>query len=201
MKTRLAAGIGEDRAARLYDGFVRDLAGRFAAAGPELSWGVAPPDPGFAEHFGVPPETCFVQEGDDLGARMLSALEGALCEEGSRCVLIGSDVPHLPAERVAQAFFELESADMVLGPALDGGYYLIGMGQPHDVFSGMTWSVDSVRAETQARAAARGLSVALLDEEFDVDEIEDLDRLRARLAAGGPPCPATTRILAELARS
>jgi len=201
VKTRIASRIGDAAAARLYDAFVRDLVGRLAGARFDVRWAVEPPDPGFAERFGVRAEACFEQRGLDLGARMHAAfvdhLEGAGAQD--RCVLIGSDAPHLSVARIDEAFARLSSADVVLGPAPDGGYYLIAMRRPHDVFSGMTWSVDSVREETEKRAAAQGLAVALLDPEFDVDEWEDVQRLRRILENGDVRCPATSRVLAELA--
>lgn len=201
VKTRLARAIGDDRAARLYDAFVRDLVGRFAGSPYRVRWAVAPPDPGFDQRFGVPVDTCVLQEGSDLGARMLHAFGTALNGGEGRCVLIGSDTPHLSRERVDEAFHRLEDADVVLGPAMDGGYYLIAMRAPHDVFSGITWSVDSVREATRARANALALRVAELDPDFDVDEVGDLDRLREVLRTGRVRCPATQRFLAEVAPS
>ncbi len=200
VKTRLAARLGDEAAARLYDAFVRDLVGRFSGAAVEVRWAVAPPDPGFAERYGLPAEACFEQEGDDLGARMRDAFRRELGDGEGRCVLVGSDAPHLSSPRVADAFERLSSSDVVLGPALDGGYYLIGMRQPHDLFSGVVWSTASVCRETEDRAGRLGLSVARLEPDFDVDEVEDLDRLGEVLRAGGVRCPATERVLREVAR-
>lgn len=194
-KTRLAADVGDDAAAHLYEAFVRDLVGRFAAAPFEVRWAVAPPDPGFAALFGLPQAACVDQQGDDLGARMLHALRQHLPVEDARCVLIGSDAPHLTVERVQGALECLERADLVLGPALDGGYYLIGARRPHDVFTGIQWSVSTVYEETVARAATLGLAVESLPADFDVDERADLDRLRRVLEEGGVRCPATQRAL------
>lgn len=197
-KTRLAARIGEDAAARLYDAFVRDLVGRFAGAAFAVRWDVAPPDPGFAERFGVAPGDCGVQTGEDLGARMRDAFARSLTRDGRRCVLIGSDAPHLPLARVEEAFERLSACDVVLGPAMDGGYYLIGMRRPHELFSGISWSTSSVLAQTMERAGALGLEVIQLEEDFDVDETEDLDRLRTVLDAEEVRCPATARALRDI---
>jgi len=199
VKTRLATGIGEDGAARLYEAFVRDLAARFTPARFAVRWAVAPPDPGFAARFGLAPDRCREQCGGDLGARMRDAFEHVLAAEGSRCVLIGSDAPHLPVSRIEEAFSRLDSADVVLGPARDGGYYLIAMRRPHDLFSGITWSVDSVHRETVAQARSLGLTVASLPVDFDVDEVGDLARLRRRIDEGDVRCPETARVLRELA--
>lgn len=200
VKTRLAAGLGAEAAARIYDAFVRDLVGRFSGSPFDVRWDVAPPDLGFADRFGIPPESCRPQRGADLGARMLDAFRTTLVDDGDRCVLIGSDAPHLPVERIEEAFARVSPNDIVLGPSLDGGYYLIAMARPHDVFSDMTWSVDSVREETRRRAAELGLSLVELAPDFDVDETEDLKRLRATLETDSVRCPATQRILIEVAR-
>lgn len=199
VKTRLAARIGDDAAARLYDAFVRDLVGRFSAAPFAVRWAVAPPADGFCDRFGLPADRCREQVGGDLGERMRRGLEDALAAGAGRCVLVGSDTPHLGVERVVEAFDRLADADLVVGPASDGGYYLIGMKEPHDVFSGVSWSTPSVLAETEARSRRLGLSLARIADDFDVDEWDDLLRLRAVVESGGVRCPATFRALRELA--
>lgn len=201
VKTRLAAGIGAEAAARLYEAFVRDLARRFSSVPYAVRWSVAPPDEGFARRFGIDPGKCRAQVGADLGARMLDAFSSHLEGKQDRCVIIGSDTPHLPRARIDEALARLSTADVVLGPAADGGYYLIAMNRPHDVFSGVTWSVASVREETRLRAEALGLAVSELDTDFDVDQPSDLARLRRRLDDPSVTCPATAEVLRELAPS
>src|SRR5690606_34893171 len=99
---------------------------------------------------------------------------------------------------VGRAFAALDAADLVLGPAADGGYYLIAARGPLDVFAGIEWSTSSVLAATNARARARGLRVALVERDFDVDTPEDLAELRALLARedAARAMPATARVLA-----
>ena len=200
VKTRLAARIGDDAAARLYDAFVRDLVGRFSATPFAVRWAVAPPADGFCERFGLATDVCREQVGADLGERMRRALGDQLATGAGRCVLVGSDTPHLPVERVAEAFDRLDDADLVVGPASDGGYYLIGLKEPHDVFSGISWSTPAVLEETAARSRRLGLSLARVPEDFDVDDWDDLMRLRSLVESGGVRCPATFRTLLELAR-
>ncbi len=98
-------------------------------------------------------------------------------------MLLGSDSPQLPARVVAQAFAALCQRDVVLGPAEDGGYYLIGLhlAARADLFRGIQMSTRQVLRETMARAHALGLTVALLEPAFDVDEVGDLARLEAAL--------------------
>jgi hypothetical protein len=202
VKTRLARVLGDAPAAELHAAFVVDLRERFAAAPFAVRWAVAPPDTGFAARFAIPPGETFVQDGDDLGARMHATFERAHADGFARCVLIGSDMPQLALATVERAFAALDAADLVLGPACDGGYYLIAARRPLDVFAGIAWGTDTVLAATRARAAERHLTVALLDEDFDVDEVADLDRLAALLqdADTRAAMVATTAALRTLRR-
>lgn len=202
VKTRLARTVGDEAAAALYAAFLSDLRARFAAAPLAVHWAVAPPDAGFAGRFAIPAGETFAQEGDDLGTRMHAAFVHARDAGFARCVLIGSDLPQLALATVERAFAALDHADLVLGPASDGGYYLIAARRPLDVFAGVAWGTETVLAATRARAAELHLTVELLDEDFDVDDADDLARLedllrdeRARAAM-----PATTAALRALRR-
>jgi rSAM/selenodomain-associated transferase 1 len=197
VKTRLAATLGAAEAAALYRAFLRDLALRFRGGRITVRWSIAPPVGGFAGELGLDGRDCFAQEGEDLGARMHAAFRRVLARPGARCVLIGSDMPQLSVELVGEAFAELDRVDLVLGPAEDGGYYLIAMREPHDVFSGITWSQPSVLAETLTRASALDLRVHLLASGFDIDELRDLERLRELLAepAARAAMPWTSAVL------
>lgn len=200
VKTRLARVVGDEPAAALYAAFVTDLRARFAASRFAVRWAVAPPDTGFAARFAIPAGETFVQHGDELGARMHAAFARLRDEGFARCVLIGSDMPQLALATVERAFAALDAADLVLGPACDGGYYLIAARRPLDVFTGIRWGTGTVLAATRARAAEPHLTVALLDEDFDVDEIADLERLEALLqsAHARAAMPATTAALRAL---
>jgi len=202
VKTRLGREIGDRAATELYAAFLRDLAARFADAPFALRWAVAPPDAGFAKWLGVAPSSCFAQAGADLGARMRAAFALMRGEGFERSAVIGSDAPQLSRAAVEQAFSLLSGCDLVLGPALDGGYYLIAMSEPRDVFSGIVWSSPTVFADTRARAAALDLHVAELEPSFDVDRGTDLDRLRALLDddRSRREMPATAGVLATLPR-
>ena len=127
------------------------------------------------------------QEGDDLGERLARAF-GAVFDAGFRsaCV-IGTDMPHLPAERIGEAFGLLESsgADAVFGPTDDGGYYLLAMNGMHrQLFADVPWSSGQTLATSLARAAAAGLGTELLPGCFDLDTIEDIRRLASLPATG-----------------
>lgn len=202
VKTRLARDVGDEAAAALYAAFVADLRARFAAAPFAVRWAVAPPDAGFAARFAMPDGETFPQQGDDLGARMHTAFARVRGEGFARCVLIGSDMPQLALATVERAFASLDGADLVLGPACDGGYFLIAARAPLDVFGDIAWGTDGVLSATRARAADLGLTVALLDEDFDVDDAVDLQRLEALLAdeSASAAMVATTAALRTLRR-
>ena len=113
-------------------------------------------------------------------------------------VLVGIQRRGVPlAKRIAEKVREfLATSDVVLGPAEDGGYYAIGLREAHDVFRGVAWSSATVLDETLRRAQDLGLSVGFLEPGFDVDEPEDLERLRQLLASGtSEDCPETRSVL------
>jgi glycosyltransferase A (GT-A) superfamily protein (DUF2064 family) len=110
---------------------------------------------------------------------------------------MASDSPQLDVATVTETFELLRSHQLVLGPTLDGGYYLIGMSEWHDVLDGATMGGSDVLDQVRARAARLGLRTALLAPTFDVDEADDLDALRDA-ALARPDLPATASALAEL---
>jgi len=126
------------------------------------------------------------QGGGDLGQRMERALRLAIEEEAAPAVLIGTDLPGLPASRLEQARQALLSADAVLGPAEDGGFYLIGLRRaPGDgLLDNLPWSARNTFAATMARLQERGLKTATIDPWFDLDVPEDLARVREGLSTG-----------------
>lgn len=111
------------------------------------------------------------QEEGGLGERLTRA---ALAQDGS-VIIIGSDCPGVTAYVLQQAAARLADHDLVLGPSLDGGYYLIGMRQPRcELFTGIDWSTDRVAAQTIDAAHRLGLTCALLERLSDIDRPEDL---------------------------
>src|SRR5262249_54787055 len=120
-----------------------------------------------------------------------------------RVVVVGADSPTLPVEYVEEAFALLDRADVVLGPATDGGYYLLGCGpRLPPLFSGIDWSSERVLAETAARLEDPSWRLALLPPRADVDTPQDWARLRGHVAALGragqaPGVPHTLALLEE----
>lgn len=120
------------------------------------------------------------QPSGDLGFRMLWAFKMAFLDSAGAAVVIGCDLPDLTADIIEQALDRLEKSNIVLGPAVDGGYYLLGMKSLHPgVLAGIDWGTAYVYQQTCHRIKALGLDVAELPTLRDVDLPEDLARLRA----------------------
>ena len=202
-KTRLAAHLSPPRLAALQRALASDtLATACSIPGIDPILFVTPA--GAAEDVAalaaraVP---AVAQRGDDLGARMCHAVEYLI--DDLRCdaaILIGTDVPLLTAAHVADAVNALRSGStLVVGPALDGGYYLIGMTRViAAVFEGIEWGSGDVLAQTMAAAERAGIAVATIATLYDVDGIDDLRRVTADLC-GAPPstAPALREFLSE----
>ena len=186
VKTRIAATIGAKAAAALYRAFLEDIRRRFANhPGWVIHWCFRPARSPFVEEI-AGPAAAFPQTHGDLGERMQAALARVLAAGPRAAVLIGSDVPHLPLRTVEQAFALLAAgAELVLGPAQDGGYFLIGVGSVlPPVFADISWGGASVLEDTIRAARRAGVEPTLLPATYDVDDVEDLERLRGDIAAG-----------------
>ncbi|MEE3368182.1 MAG: TIGR04282 family arsenosugar biosynthesis glycosyltransferase [Planctomycetota bacterium] len=183
-KTRLAAALNEQRAARVYRAFVETLLHRLAEIGDRRVLAFTPAD---REHeFRQIQSTWHLQHQlhpGNLGDRMQHFFETALRDGFHRVVLIGSDSPDLPIDVLDRAFDQLRNHDVVLGPSLDGGYYLIGAaGQVPQVFDGMPWSSPDLWKTTVARLTEQQSHFAVLPTWYDVDTLTDLTLLNKKLA-------------------
>jgi len=177
VKTRLARVMGAERAAAVYRAFLADLDARFGHGPRPLVWLFEPPGAPFPDVVAAGAR-CLPQRGDDLSTRLLHAFEDLAAMAPSGLIVIGADVPHLPAAWLAEAEAALVAADVVLGPTDDGGYCLVAMRTAHDVFTGVEMGTAHVLEQTRARVAELGLRPYLLQPWFDLDEVADLDRLR-----------------------
>jgi uncharacterized protein len=199
VKTRLIGDLTAAQAALLHTAFLEDLLDRLRAGDFELrlAWAL---DPGEEIPAGI---AGIRQSGDDLGERLYRALSEAAAEAGSVAAL-GSDHPTLPLELVHRAFETVETgADVVLGPAEDGGYYLIALRSgavARRLFDEIDWSTERVLPATLERCHELGLRVELLPEASDVDTPEDLGRLAASMVACDLGCPRTQNLLASWGR-
>ncbi len=119
--------------------------------------------------------TYVAQQGDDLGKRMAEAFVETFHESEEPVIIIGTDCPDLTTGVMDEAFRLLSCSDLVLGPAADGGYYLIGLNHPiPELFEGVHWGTNEVLSKTQAIAHSLGLKVSMLETLNDIDRPEDL---------------------------
>ncbi len=205
VKTRLARVVGAKQAARLYAAFVDDMLSMFRRARAPVAVHFAPREreKAMREWLG-PAMPLVVQHGADLGERMNNAFAQTFSTGVDQAVLVGSDLPDLPAKNMTDAFAALDTHDAVLAPATDGGYYLIGFNRERyapPIFENMAWSTDSVFSRTWSRMHSLGLTCARLSEWPDIDTMDDLNDLRVRLQQsldhGRSIVPATASLLKE----
>ncbi|MEE9913147.1 MAG: TIGR04282 family arsenosugar biosynthesis glycosyltransferase [Deltaproteobacteria bacterium] len=181
VKTRLADVLGDDLACELYTFFLEDLAAvvREVKAEPMIVYS-GPAGAVFSDFPGV---ACIRQRGSDIGERMYFAFQDVFARGFERCVLMGSDIPDLPSAFVNDALAKLDSADVVLGPSTDGGYYLVGCNRDslrRTFFSHIPWSTAGVFSETRRRIMEAGLISAELPEWSDIDDPDDLQQYLMR---------------------
>ncbi len=179
-KTRLASDMGADKAHALAEAFLLDtleMVNNQKAARVLVSFSPPEARDWFAER--IPGAELAAQPDGSFGERLHAATLGAFSRGASRCVLIGSDTPQLQESCLIDAFAALQDSDVCLGPAADGGYYLIGLKQDHSqLFQDMPWSTEYVHSKTVQRALDSRLTVHELHQESDIDEAADLTTLR-----------------------
>jgi hypothetical protein len=218
-KTRLIPRIGAANAAALADAFNRDALAKAQSLGaPLVIAGAAAANANRSPYFRALARRFHArvidQGAGNLGARMARALAlyGA-----AGAMLIGTDTPSLPTRILRENIRLLRRERVVLGPSLDGGYYLVGVrGAIPDIFRGIRWGGPRVLAQTRARLERSGIACALGPAWYDVDRWSDLALLACHLGGRGligphrygsaarkhaaepSPCPATTRLLQRL---
>ena len=189
VKTRLAASVGEDRAAILHERLAFHAIGTAVASGvgPVELWCAPDMDhPFFGRCVRETGVELHAQEGADLGARMENAFAHAFAA-GRGLVLIGADCPALTPRHLVAAAAAVAAGEAAVSPAEDGGYVLVALARPVPrLFEGIAWGGDGVMAATRKRLAASGMPWRELETLWDVDRPEDLARLErsGALAAG-----------------
>jgi rSAM/selenodomain-associated transferase 1 len=186
VKTRLAESIGEDAALAAYETMLRDLLASIGQPSPdveiEILWAPTEAANGasLSSAFGDLPTA--MQTGDTLGDRLSMAFsERFFFHATQKIVAIGADDPSLPRRLIDHALALLDSCEWVVGPAEDGGYYLIGCrAAAFDpaIFQDVAWGTSSVFATTIAKIAEWQSSVAVLPMRWDIDVVEDWERYR-----------------------
>lgn len=215
-KTRLAPSLGAAGAADLYGAFLQDtLALARAVPGAEVELWIAPPPragkastapreatvapPAALAGTGVPVRR---QVGADLGARLAAAFATSFAEGADHVLIVGSDHPTLPGAYLSRGFRALRSAQLVIGPTSDGGYYAVGLKRlawpgAAALFRDIPWSTPEVLRLTRRRAESLDLCRAELPIWYDVDEPADLELLGRDVAPG----TATRKVLERLGRT
>lgn len=175
VKTRLAKSVGDEKALDIYQDLMMkcqlEASGVNAKRHLFYSKNILENDDWSNVNF----EKKIQVEGN-LGDKITGAFETVFQEKG-KVLIIGSDCYDLTAEIIEEAFDRLENNDVVIGPANDGGYYLLGTNQFHpELFRKITWSTETVLQETVEQAKTKKLSVSLLKELIDLDTLEDLEK-------------------------
>lgn len=184
VKTRLAASVGDKEALSIYQnllGYTKQIVSK--VNGKKEVWYSK-----FLDENDLWENDFFrknVQQGEDLGARMKQAFEKSfLLNEHELVILIGSDCAELETAHINEAFEKLKKNDLVIGPAKDGGYYLIGMSKfSPEVFDEINWSTSKVLEQTIRKINEHGASFYLLEALNDVDELEDWERVKDKVIA------------------
>jgi len=175
VKTRLHPLLGPLRCAELQSALIRHTIALATTHTPRVYLAYAPDVGGNAT--AVPAGVrSLLQRGEDLGQRLAAAVTDAFTDGAGPLLVIGTDAPTLTGDHLTAAFTTLEGHDVALGPALDGGYYLIGLRAPHISLFALgpdVWSTARVLAATRALASNEGLSVGLLPRLRDLDTPED----------------------------
>jgi uncharacterized protein len=190
VKTRLGRDLGDHRfALELYTAMLADVletVHSLEVVRPLVFWalksGTVP------SYAALPRLEMFEQKGRDLGERMQNAFKLAFEGGCTACSIIGTDSPDLPTEYIIQSYDQLDrgEADVVFGPAGDGGYYLLGMRRLHHLlFDDIAWSSSSVLRDSLERARKLGLRTHLLPEWYDIDTRNDLEAFLERSAGIG----------------
>lgn len=181
VKTRLARTIGDDGALIIY----RALLERVAQVTSQVDASKAIYYSEFiddVDQFDSMNFAKHVQEGDGLGERMKNAFNDAIERGFVKSIIVGSDCYELDPTIIEKAFDELDNHDVVIGPAKDGGYYLLGMKELHpQLFENKNWGTSDVLLDTILDVKELGLSYAMMDTLTDVDSEEDLGELKELL--------------------
>jgi rSAM/selenodomain-associated transferase 1 len=204
VKTRLSPPLEPQEACELYRAFIAELVVRLSRL-KKVSLTVFYAGFTAAELEGlVPARTSLVpQEGSSPGERLENAFRTLLARDGAPACVIGSGSPDLPLAYVKRAFVKLKHKEIVLGPSLDGGCYLIGLQRPvPDILRGISWGGSRAFRDTIGKVKSQGLSLGLIPPWYDVDDEASLALLEtmliAKKTAGGDGLPRVERALSSI---
>ena len=179
VKTRLAGTLGKEAAARLYRRMAGDIIRRLALKGCEQYETIIffdPPERASDVRDWLGDDECYIQQsGGDLGERLSNAFRAVFNSGAGRAVVVGTDCPDVTQDIVTRALQHLREKDVVIGPAEDGGYYLLGLSShAPGTFDSIDWSTGRVFQQTIEKIKQQGLSFVTLEPLKDLDGPEDL---------------------------
>ena len=199
VKTRLETHLEQDEVLGLYKRFVEDILATLYGSGYPTTVCYWPPERGADMQAWLGPSLAyFPQKGGDIGERMQNAFAEAFAGGVDQAILMGTDFPDLEMGIIHEAFDGLSRNDMTLGPAADGGYYLIGFTRHafiKEVFAGISWGTGRVFSETLEKIRSAAVHVHILPEWQDIDTFEDLEQFYKRAAQKGLESLRTVKYL------
>lgn len=186
VKKKIGQVIGMDNSAKLCTAFINDLIEENSEKDYDiyLSFIGHEYKEKYREMF--PNAILYVQRGTNMSENVQSAFEDLL-DDYEKVALIGCDVPQLSSETVIKAFNALASYDVVLGPSEDGGYYLVALKKPHDIFKGVPWGKPQLLEEQMKLLKEKKLTFVLLHKLPDVDTVDELKHLKNVLKRESAP--------------
>ncbi len=211
VKTRLLPRLSAEQAALLYRAFLSDWCAALAEL-PNIDMVIAytPPEGLHDIQQLIGEDVTYIpQEGADLGTRLISATRWAVDRGYEKILIVGSDSPTLPLSYISEAVIGLDLRDIVIGPSMDGGYYLIGFTTQNlalivpSIFENIAWSTSHVFQQTLERIQTIAVTLQLLPPWYDIDTPDDLEFLQThlsamRLAEGKVQAIRTENLLTEL---
>jgi len=179
VKTRLAKDVGDQRAAEIYSEMSKTIIDNVSESnGYETVIFFTPPEKENEIRNWLRNKQCSItpQTGETLGNKIVNAFARVFSSGSDKAVIIGTDCIDVSSQTITQAINSLENVDVVLGPAEDGGYYLLGLNRPvPEIFQEIEWSTDRVLHQTLERLKEMKLSYELLKTLKDIDTLEDLN--------------------------
>jgi rSAM/selenodomain-associated transferase 1 len=205
-KTRLSPPLSDQEAAGLYDAFLHDKVEQMRCISGVACAVACYPHESRPYFSNLAPDFILTeQRGDTLAERLANVITEAFSNGFGRVMAIDGDTPHLPIDYLQSGIDRLDDSsreDIVIGPCEDGGYYAIGLKQPHSSLFNVEMSTSQVTRDTLAHAEEAGLTVHQLPQWWDIDELPDLHRLKSfllnRRSAEGFSPTATQNFLAKL---
>ena len=200
-QNRLMPFLRYGESVALHGCFARDVYQKACASGADVYVFYTPRDAGAAFKKLLGPDAVLLpQHGSDLGQRMKNAISSVLRMGYDNVLLMGTDIPHIHTETILNAFDQLENKDVVICPALDGGYYLIGMKREYDsIWNLKRYGTNTVMYDTLQHIKAENLSASVGQMYYDVDREEDLKQLWGDIQRGAVcNCPETIAYLKSI---